>query len=259
MWACCWVWKAIAVYDLWVILGWGPGVPWQGRVWEIHVVEPKLFLITHCPLEVVHQCPRSVAPYVNTVEHDRCRQEQREERTGQWLPLSQPGQEGAPEDPHMAHSEVYCHLGLIGSVLPIPTSLLCLTWFSRFEVAQLPSYRQQAARVVHSVPRTGHCFSLLQKSKLLCKKQRVRNREENPVKCNHCLNKCLCGLAVCYKAINAWTPGCSQYTGKANWKSPFLKLFDHCCNWNQFGGWVFTVVFKKMQFLDTAVVRLKGV
>lgn len=98
-------------------------------------------------------------------------------------------------------------------------------------------YCQQASSLN---TRTGHCFSLLQKSKLLCKKQRIRNREENPLKCNHCLNKCLWGL---YTAVNVWTPGCSQYIRKANWKSPFLKLFDHCCNWNQFGSWVLTVVF----------------
>lgn len=73
MWARGWVWEAIAVYDLWVILGWGLGAPWQGRVWEIHMVEPKLLLITCCPLQVVHQCPGSVAPQVDTVEHKGCR------------------------------------------------------------------------------------------------------------------------------------------------------------------------------------------
>lgn len=134
MWARGWVWEAIAVYDLWVILGWGLGAPWQGRVWEIHMVEPKLLLIACCPLQVVHQCPGSVAPQVDTVEHNGCRREHREEQTGQCSPLGQPGQEGAPEHPHVAHREVL------------------------------------ANKQVHSVPRTGHCFSLLQKSKLLCKK-----------------------------------------------------------------------------------------
>lgn len=80
MWARGWVWEAIAVYDLWVILGWGLGAPWQGRVWEIHMVEPKLLLIACCPLQVVHQCPGSVAPQVDTVEHNGCRREQREDK-----------------------------------------------------------------------------------------------------------------------------------------------------------------------------------
>lgn len=120
---------------------------------------------------------------------------------------------------HTWHSEVYCHLGLTGFVLPIPTSPV-LTWFSCFEVAQLPSYSQQAARVVHSVPRTGHCFSLLQKSKLLFKKERVRNREEKPLKCKQVFVEPCC-LLQGNKCLNTWLFPVHQ---KSKLKKPFPEV-----------------------------------
>lgn len=98
--------------------------------------------------------------------------ERGENRSGRWSRISTHGTQVIA---------TWASLVLFSPLPPLP----CL------DLAQLPSYSQ-----VHSVPRTGHCFSLLQKSKLLCKKQRFGNREENSLKCIHCLNKCLWGLAA---------------------------------------------------------------
>lgn len=72
MWACCRIWKAVAADDLRVVPGGGLGEPWQRGVRVIHVVEPKPFIIAHCPLKVVHQRPCRVATQINTIKHDSC-------------------------------------------------------------------------------------------------------------------------------------------------------------------------------------------
>jgi len=43
------------------------------RVAEVDVVEAELFIVPYPPLEVVHERPGRVAPYVTPVQLDGCR------------------------------------------------------------------------------------------------------------------------------------------------------------------------------------------
>lgn len=72
MWACRWIWKPVAAYDLRVVPGGGLGEPRQAGVRVVDVVEAKLLIKAHGPLEVVHQRPGCVASQVDIVQHNSC-------------------------------------------------------------------------------------------------------------------------------------------------------------------------------------------
>lgn len=67
-----WIWKPVAADDLRVVPGGGLGEPRQVGVREVDVVEAKLLIKAHGPLEVVHQRPGRVASQVDAIQHNSC-------------------------------------------------------------------------------------------------------------------------------------------------------------------------------------------